>query len=298
MTRLLYMSTMMALCLGFVLQPSTMTATERIPVFVSIVPQKYFLERLGGDHVTVSVMVRPGNNPALYEPKPNQMVALSKTRTYFAVGVPFEKVWLKKIASTNPQMQIVHTEKGIAKRSMKKHHHKQKSEGLNTSDSTIKDPHIWLSPPLVMVQARNIMRALVDIDPENATSYLSNYRNFIAEIVDLDTEIYRIFSTKGTGFSFMVFHPAWGYFAEAYGLNQLPIEFEGKEPKPAQMKQLITSARKHQTKVIFVQPQFSKKSAETIARAIGAKVVFADPLHPDWAMNLRTQAANIKAAMR
>ena len=273
---------------------------EIVPVFVSIIPQKYFLEKIGGEFVDVSVMVQPGASPTVYEPKPSQMVALSKARVYFAIGVPFESVWLERIMTANPKLITIHTEKGIQKRAMREHHHGE--EGITVlekrHDHQIKDPHIWLSPPLVMVLARNILDALCRIDPSHSESYEMNYKQFILELVDLDAEIRKIFAGHDRGVAFMVFHPAWGYFAEAYGLEQIPIEVEGKEPKPAELQRLIEYARQGGIKVIFVQPQFSAKSAKTIAKAIGGDVVYADPLALDWAENLLKQAATLKAALR
>jgi zinc transport system substrate-binding protein len=265
----------------------------RVPVFVSIIPQKYFVEKIGGEFVSVSVMVQPGASPAIYEPKPAQMVALSKARIYFAVGVPFEAVWLERVVAANPSLIVVHTDKGIQKRTMREHHHQEKRH-----DHQIKDPHIWLSPPLVMVLARNVLDALCRIDPSHGAAYETNYKRFIIELVELDAEIRRVFAGNGKGMAFMVFHPAWGYFAEAYGLEQIPIEIEGKEPKPAELQALIKHAQRRGIRIIFVQPQFSAKSAKTIARAIGGEVAYADPLALDWAENLRKQAATFERALR
>jgi zinc transport system substrate-binding protein len=277
---------------------------EGLPVFVSILPQQYFVKRVGGDFVDVSVMVLPGASPAAYEPKPRQLTALSRTKVYFAIGVPFENVWLKKIAASNPQMRIVHTEKNIQKRSLAFHVHdtadsrgEKRHEGEQEPDGT-KDPHIWLSPPLVMVQARTILMALLELDPTHRTVYEANYKAFMMELLKIDAEIRNIFWGESRGAAFMVFHPSWGYFAEAYGLKQIPIEWEGKEPKPAQIKALIEIAREEDVKVIFVQPQFSTKRAEIIAKAIGGRLVFADPLAEDWGNNLREQAVKIMTALR
>ncbi|HBF42041.1 MAG TPA: cation ABC transporter substrate-binding protein [Desulfobacteraceae bacterium] len=265
---------------------ATAWAGNSLKVFVSIIPQKYFVEKIGGDLADVSVMVLPGASPATYEPKPRQMVALSKARIYFAIGVPFEKAWLKKIKAANPRMLVVHTEAGIEKKSMKPN----KPQG-------IKDPHIWLSPPLVIVQARNILSAMLKIDPASASIYEANYKKFIMEVVDLDAELRGIFLEKERA-RFMVFHPAWGYFARTYGLKMVPVESEGKNPKPAGLKRLIEKAKKQDIKVVFVQPEFSTKSAEIIAKAIGGQVAFASPLAPDWAINLKEVALNFKAALR
>ena len=163
-----------------------------LKVFVSIVPQKYFVEKIGGDLVDVSVMVQPGANPHNYEPKPKQMVALSKTRIYFAIGITFEEVWLERISATNSRMRIVHTEAGIEKIPMLAHHHHEEESEHRLDediDHGIEDPHIWLSPPLVMVQARNILQAVVSVDPLNRSRYEKNYRDFIMELVVLDAKL-------------------------------------------------------------------------------------------------------------
>jgi zinc transport system substrate-binding protein len=286
--------------------PKSGNGAESVPVFVSIVPQKYFVEKIGGKLIQVSVMVKPGTSPATYEPKPNQMVALSKTRIYYAIGVPFEDVWLEKIGTANPQMLLVHTEKGIEKRPLKAHYHRKGNQrtpengklGLADEHQGIKDPHIWLSPPLVKVQAQNILNALLLVDPGNGAIYQSNYGRFIMELDALDAQIRGIFAGEGKGMAFMVFHPAWGYFARTYGLEQIAVEMEGKEPKPADLRHLISHARERGIKVIFVQPEFSTKSAEAIAKAIDGKVVLANPLALDWANNLKEIASKIRAALK
>jgi zinc transport system substrate-binding protein len=240
------------------------------------------------------------------------MAAIAKTHIYFSIGVPFENVWLNKIASSNPNMMVVQTDHGIRKTPMADHHHHrgkaahqetdQHHENENGQDEDrrnlgILDPHIWLSPPLAMIQARTILVALQKVDPDHRSDYEANCKAFISEISKLDAELKNIFSGKH-GLQFMVFHPAWGYFADTYGLKQVPVEIEGKNPKPAQLKELIEYANQNDISVIFVQPQFSAKSAEVIAGGIGGQVVFADPLAEDWSINLRKVARAIKAALR
>ncbi len=272
--------------------PADTRAGGRLPVFVSIVPQKYFVEKIGGPLVTVTVMVKPGASPATYEPRPRKMARLSRTALYFAIGVPFESVWLKKIAAANPAMKVIHTEAGIKKLPM--------DAGLHAGEAHrragLLDPHIWLAPPLVKVQAQNIVRALQAVDPDHRSVYESNYHRFAIEIDALHTELKQRFAAK-QGDNFMVFHPSWGYFAHAYGLKQVAVEIEGKNPKPAQLKNLIQNAATHHIRVIFVQPQFSTKTARLIADAVGARVLIADPLAENWSENLRAVAAKIDMAL-
>lgn len=304
-------------------------ADNRLPVFVSIQPQKFFVQQIGGDRVDVRVMVKPGASPATYEPRPRQMAALAGTRLYFAIGVAFESVWLGKIAAANPEMKVVHTDHGIEKRAMAAHHHdaeeaeySEKGEGHEGKhhaedhhdhgkrqhhgdaghakdhlEHTGLDPHIWLSPQLVKIQTRAILNALKDADPGHRNVYESNFRDFTARIDQLDADLKQTFAGK-TGLQFMVFHPAWGYFARAYDLVQVPIEIEGKDPKPAQLQTLIAEARSEGIRVIFVQPQFSTKRAELVAREIGGQVVVADPLALNWLDNMRAVAGKFEAALK
>jgi len=274
-------------------------AGERMPVFVSIQPQKYFVEKIGGNLTDVSILVASGANVHSYEPKPRQLLALAKSEMYFTVGTRFEKVLLKKLAGINPDMLIVHTESGIEKIPMKAHdHHKDRMHGESSHHEGIRDPHIWLSPRLVKIQAENILKGLTKSDPGHGPDYEKNFNMFIRETDLLDSEIRKIFSEKGKHNRFMVFHPSWGYFAEDYGLEQVPIEAEGKEPGPAQLKALIEYAGKQGIRVIFAQPQFSDRSAKIVAKAIGAQLVPADPFAGDWAGNLREMAGKIKAALK
>jgi zinc transport system substrate-binding protein len=283
--------------------PGIVTAGEKIPVFVSIAPQKYFVQKIGEDRVSVQVMVHPGSNPATYEPKPRQMADLSKTKIYFAIGVPFEDVWLDRIAAANSEMNVVHMEQGIHRMPMAAHHHHDEKEehhavgGRDSNGHQGLDPHIWLSPPLVKIQIRSILSALVAIDPLHQDAYEANHQRLVAEIDQLDSRLRQTFAGR-QGLRFIVFHPAWGYFARTYGLEQVPIEIEGKALKPAQLKALIKFARRAGIKVIFMQPQFSTRSARLVAREIGGQVAFADSLAGDWAANMQAVADKFKAALK
>lgn len=268
-------------------------SNDKLSVFVSIAPQQYFVQQIGKELVDVHAMVPPGADPHTYEPKPRQMVSLVKAKLYFAIGIEFEAAWLKKILSTNPQIKVVHTDEGIQKISMTEGTHH--SEGQHVRSGL--DPHIWLSPPLVMMQARTILNALLEVDPVNRSKYEENYNAFMAELVDLDADFKKIFAGR-QGLRFMVFHPSWGYFARSYGLVQVPIQIEGKSPKPAQIVELIEYARGNNIKIVFVQPQFSSKSAELIAREIGGEVVFVDALAENWSENLREVAGKFEAALK
>lgn len=266
-------------------------ADGKLPVTVSILPQKYFVEKIGGNLVTVSVMVLPGFSPATYEPKPAQLKDLYASRIYFAIGVPFERYWLERFKRVNPHMTIAHTDRGIKKRQMMAHNHGiqeeiHEGEEKNAEQNDHPDPHIWLSPPLVKSQVRVIAEFLIRTDSANREVYESNLAVFLDELDHLDRRMQEILEYEGGQKAFLVFHPTWGYFADHYGLKQIPIEVEGKKPGAAYLAECIRFARTNRVSTVFVQPQFSTKSAQVVARETGAQVVIADPLSGDWEKNL------------
>jgi zinc transport system substrate-binding protein len=253
-------------------------------VIASILPEKTFIEAIAGEKVDVSVMVLPGNSPHTYEPKPSQMKEIASARLYFAVDVEFENIWLHKFREFNPKMKIVDLSKGIRKRMMAEHH-----TGAHTSEEESrhgKDPHIWTTPSNVKIMAEHIYKALAQADPANAEYYKNNYQNFLKQIDETDTMIRQRLAALPKGTKFMVFHPSWGYFADAYGLIQLPVEVAGKEPKPRELIALIKEARAEHVKAIFTQPEFSDTIAQVMAKELQIRVIKVSPLSADWSGTL------------
>lgn len=275
--------------------PQPAANDDRLAVTVSIVPQRYFVERIGGERVSVGVMVQPGNSPATYEPKPEQLVALSRSAAYFSIGVPFENAWLDRIAAANDEMRLVDTVADIERIPIAAHahegenEHEEKSEDDHEHEGGAPDPHVWLSPRLVAVQARAIHSALVELDPDHASAYDANLEAFLADIDALDAEI-ELTLADHRGRAFMVFHPSWGYFAHDYGLKQIAVEVGGQEPSAQELAHLIEEAREEGIRVILAQPEFSVEDAETIAKGIGGEVLLISPLAEDWLSNMRTVA--------
>ena len=261
-------------------------------VTVSILPQKYFVEKIAKDKVKVNVMVQPGFSPATYEPKTSQMKELINSDIYFSIGVPFEESWLSKFTDINKNMLLVDTSKGIKKNKMLGHHHhdevkheEQEHHEEHHHDEESLDPHIWLDPILVKTQAKNILDALIKVDTKNRKFYYDNYKIFLTELDNLNMNLSNILK-QIKGKKFMVFHPSWGYFAKRYDLEQEAVEKEGKEPKPKEMIALIEEAKDEGIKVLFVAPQFSKVAATTIAENIGGSVIEIDPLSYKWEKSL------------
>ena len=257
-----------------------------VDVIVSILPQKYLVERVGGDRVRVRVMVQPGQSPATFEPSARQMAALARADFYYRVGVPFEAVWMPQLAAANPRMRIADARDGIALRALDGFNTEQRAGG----SAPLPDPHIWTSPALVRIMSEKLRDELIALDPASRADYEQNARRFMADLDTLDGEI----RERLEGLEqrrFLVFHPSWGYFADTYGLEQVAVEQAGHEPGARSLARLIEVARQEDIRVIFVQSQFSRRDAETIARAIDGRVIAVDPLAEDYLANLRTVAA-------
>jgi len=257
-----------------------------INAVVSILPEKTFVKAIGGDKVNISLMVLPGNSPHTYEPKPSQMKDVAKATLYFAIGVEFENVWLNKFKNLNQNMQVIDLTSGIKKLSMASYDHGSHDTHADENKPENTDPHIWTDPENVKIIALNIFETLTKADPENKPYYKINYETFLAEIKKTDTKIKSILSNKPKGTKFMVFHPSWGYFAKAYGLKQLPVEIEGKSPKPKELIHLINEAKEEKISAIFTQPEFSDSIAKVMANELNIKVIKVSPLAPNWSENL------------
>lgn len=263
--------------------PAVVWAQEPWKVVVSILPQAELVKAVGKDFVAVSVMIPPSGNPHSYEPVPSQLVALSQADLYFQVGsgLEFENQWMNKIMALNPAMTVVNTSAGITLLAMGDH----VCDGGGDHHHGGDDPHVWLSPRNAMVMVSNIRDALMRHDPQRAEVYRDHAAEMILKLSELQDRL-REKLTKLENRTFLVFHPAWGYFADDFQLNQVAVEDSGKEPTPRQLGGLIQQAQKVKAKVVFVSPQFSRKSAETIAREIGGRVEFIDPLAADYFDNL------------
>ncbi len=261
-------------------------AGDRIGVMVTVLPQVEFVNAVGGDRVDVTAMVPPGANPHTYEVTPAQMAKLSRAKMYAKVGSPieFELTWLDKLADQNHDMLMVNCGQGISM-----------IESSDPDEPGI-DAHTWTSPRNVKIMVNNICAGLSQISPADQSYFEKNRDSYLEKLDALDTDI-RSSLAGISSRTFIVYHPAWGYFALDYGLKQLGIEREGKEPQAAYMARLIKEARENNIKVIFVSPQFDTRSAEAIAREIGGRVVSIDPEGRDYLDNMRNVADAFREAM-
>lgn len=272
-------------------------SSQKILVVASVLPQKEFVDAVGGDKVQTVIMVPPGADPHTYEPKASQLQQMANAGMYVQVGsgIEFEISWMDKIKSFNQNMHIMNGSKGInlIKSSEDEHSTEDNShhdEGHGHSES---DPHVWVSPLNAMIMVENIYQGLVKTDPKNKEYYLINKENYLKKLRQLDKNITSELSDK-KGTKILVYHPSWGYFCQEYGLTQIAIEKEGKDPTPKGMAILINQAKKDNIKVIFISPQYNTRSAEVIASEIGGKVVSIDELAPDYLNNMNHVVQSFK----
>jgi zinc transport system substrate-binding protein len=262
----------------------------KLGVAVTIAPQAEFAENVGGDKLDITLMVPPGASPHTYEPTPSQVEALARARVYAKVGsgVEFELVWMDKLLAVNKDMLVIDCSRGIELQPM--------TAGDEDEPAGSMDPHIWMSPRNAAIMVQNIADGLVQVDPDNGAYYQQNRDRYLQELAQLDQDIRNSLSGV-TNRTFMVYHPAFGYFAREYGLTMLPIEEGGKEPTPAGLTRLIEQAKENKVKVVFASPEFNPESARVIAQAIGGRVVFIDPLARDYIANLRSLLGELVQAM-
>lgn len=265
------------------------TGLGKIGVFVSILPEEYFAARIGGDRVTVSVLVPPGQSPHSYEPTPKQVQSLGLAAVYFSIGVDFEKAFLPQIGANLPNLPIIDSTLGITRRMLEAH---DDGDGVESGP----DPHVWLGLKEGKIIAQNVLNGLTKVAPEHKAEFEANYAALIKDVDSLYREL-EVLLAPVKGKSVLVFHPAFGYFTDTFGLKQEAVETGGTEPSPKQLEDIIRKARAEGARVVFVQPQFARKSAETIAKAIGGAVVPIDPLAGDWLPNLKKIAEAVGAGL-
>jgi zinc transport system substrate-binding protein len=275
---------------------TTAPGTGPLEAFAGIPPVAYLVERVGGRHVHVEVLLQAGKDPHIFEPTPRQVIALSRASLFFRVGMPFEDRLVEHIVGGRAGFTVVNTAAGIAARAAD-------SEGddahgdCDHEEEGQTDPHVWLSPPRLKTMAANVAAALCRADPQHAQAFRANLKILDDELDALDHRIAKSLSPY-RGQAFYVFHPAFGYFADTYGLRQESVEVEGKPPTPGQIFSLVTKARNDRVRIIFLQPQFNQQIAASIAQAIDGAVMPLDSLGYDVVANLDDVAEKLAAANR
>jgi len=246
---------------------------ERI-ITVSIAPFKYFVDEIADNDFKVNVMVPAGADPHTYEPFPEQINKLRKSVAYISNGyLGFEMNWLSRFYETNRTMKKLSLSDKIVPLASGHHHEGEHVEGA--------DPHYWVSPKCALIMASSVKEFLCELNPSQKEKYTKNYQELLLKIQDVDNKAQELFAGIPNR-SFMIYHPNLAYLARDYGLEEIPVEFEGKEPPPSRMRDLIDRARKDGIKTIFVQREYDTKNAKAIAHETGAEIRIIDPLSEDW----------------
>ena len=261
-------------------------SSDKIGVAVTILPQAEFAESIGGDRINVTVMVPPGADPHTTELTPSKMTEVAEDKMYAKVGsgIEFELSYMDKIEAVNKNMLVVDCSKGI-----------ELVTSVDPNEPGM-DPHIWVSPLNAKIMVQNICDGLVQVDPANKDYYEQNGDAYLQKLDALDQEI-RSSLANIKNRAFIVLHPAWGYFARDYDLEQIPIEIGGKEPSAQDITRIIDEAKQRNIKIIFASPQFNPQMAEVIANEIGGKVVLIDDLARDYIENLHKVLDEMVQAM-
>lgn len=257
-------------------------------ITVTIEPLRYFTEAIAGDRFNVVSMVPKGSSPETYDPTPQQLIDLAHSKAYFRIGyIGFEQTWVEKLEENAPHLQFYDMSEGVELIYDAAHDHREHSpidpahEHEHHHHHGV-EPHIWNSTVNARIIARNILHALIKMDEEGKMDYIARFKQLSERIERTDSLIREKLSNPGADRSFMIYHPALSYFARDYGLHQISIETDGKEPSPAHLKELINTCKEEKVRVIFVQPEFDRRNAELIARQTGTRVVDINPLAYEW----------------
>ena len=262
---------------------------QKINAFVSIMPQKFFAEKIGGDLVNVSVLVPSGTSPENFDPSPKQIVQMGSSDVYFTIDIPFENIFLDKLKAGKKKLVIADCDTDVPKlRNQEHEEHEHENEHGHHHHGEF-DPHIWTDPELIKIIAKNMADTFSSIDPAHAAVYAANLESFKREMDNLKSELDQRL-TPYRGRIFYVYHSAYTYFAQRFGLVQKSIETGEKEPTPAKLRELVNQANQDKVKTIFIQPEFPASGAKRVAEAIGGRTETISVLEYDVPANMRKTA--------
>jgi zinc transport system substrate-binding protein len=276
------------------------THSSTLSVVVTTLPQTWLVRQIGDRAVAAQTLTRAGQSPELYQPTDAEIARVAEAAIFFRTGMPVENCRGVQTLFGRPSLHVVDLREGIALRDFEEHHGHGEHEASGVAASAAdplaaKDPHIWLDPLLAKRQAQTIAAALSEAMPENKSLFQRNLASIENRLDEVDREIQAILKPH-RGKAFFVFHPAWSYFSSRYGLREIAIETEGKEPSDSQLTELQKTARRENIRVVFVQPQFAGRSAEAVASAIGGRVEVLDDLAAELDSGLVDMAKRLAAS--
>lgn len=266
-------------------------ASVKTTITVSILPQKYMVQQIAGEEFNIMVLVPDGSGPETYEPTARQMQEISVSKACYITGLlDFEKSWIPKVSEIYPELKVVNLSDGLSLIKGEEHasgeEYMHEAEGAGAHHHGGIDPHIWLSIKEMKLQSKTVLASLQSIAPDKKDLFEKNYNWFIQHLDSVDKVITDKIKNAGTKVSYIIYHPSLSYYSRDYGVEQIAIELEGKEPSPAYMKELIDIANEKGTTTIFYSQQFDKKSAETISKQLSVGLSEFNPLAFDVPANL------------
>jgi zinc transport system substrate-binding protein len=274
----------------------TVLASPRPALLASIPPIAYLLEQVAGNDYEVKVLIPPGSSPHTFELTPRQTAGLSRCQAFFNLNMPLDRRVGEILRSFKSRLPLINLNRGVRLRYYQEReedgHDHAGNEGENREEEP--DPHTWLNPLNAVMQAESMAESLAALNPRRAEYYQENLTKLRRTLKELDETLAAALAPFN-GRSFLVYHPAFGYLAERYGLTQITVEQDGKEPGPRQLAAALDQARAEGIGIIFVQPSLPKRQAAALARELGARIVVIDPLAKDYILNLRQIAEQLQA---
>lgn len=287
---LLFFSLLISACSTQTNNPS-FTEDERLKISVSIASIQWLVDQIGGDQVQTQSLTTSGDDPHTYEPSPAQMIAIAASDLYFTAGVEFEEVWIPKFIEANSNLQVVDISVGIDRIPVADHNQEEgdEHEGL--------DPHIWLSTENMRQIARNIASTLESIDSENSAVYQSNLQNALEIINEVNDQLTQKLSQTQRQ-QFLIIHPSLGYFADAFGLQMIPVEVDGQEPSPTQLVDILNASKTYGIHTLFTQTGSNPLNVQMLAEQAGIdQIIEIDPMLYDWSANMLFIGDSLQAAL-
>ena len=268
-------------------KPFSAGAQSKPTVVVTIAPQAAFVREVAGDRVNIVTVLPPGANHETYSPPPQDMAQMSNAALYLALGLPPERAnILPKLAEMNRNMKIIDVQKEVAQ---------SYTPRFFAPDD--QDPHIWLSPKRAILMVQLTARELSLLDPANREFYATNAQQYVGQIEAAEREARELLSPMANR-TFIVYHPAFGYFADDYNLTMVALEEEGKEADPRRMREVIDMAREKGIKIIFYQEDIDGRQSRTFAEELGGRAEKISPMATNYVDNIRRMARSFAEGLK
>lgn len=260
-----------------------------LPLSATIAPATSMIASIGDSLVSVTTLLPQGNNPENYEPTPQAMQALATSRAYFYMGdLGFERSWIERIHSTQPQLQLICLDRGL-----QAHAHSH----ATSSEDEVHDPHYWTSLRGLRAMSSEIYTSLIKLDSIHSDHYTERYGLLQERLTQLEGKLRGLLSDLPSR-AFVIYHPSLSEFADEWGLEQLVVEEDGKDPTPQHIEGVIRRARESGVRVVFIQQEFDSKLIQSIASELGAETITISPLDGDWEKQLLLIAEALRGASR